>query len=258
MSTKPPIAARIPSATWKIFFIRLRAPPDAASRSSCFWIRARLLVIAGVVAQPGELVRDARRQPRGPDRSRSAAPLALLLKTAGPRPCAPPHRGIRCGRGRRRRSSGRRPHRRRRVRLRRRATGSPRTASACLSARRSRPRRSRRGAAARVRSAPRVEARSRQYPLQTDSDSVAAKLTVPAPVAQGIERCPAEAEVACSNHAGRIVPTFLYRPDDGGAFGTAAGWVRPPRSAVDPHWRVALFTAPRPASRASSASSVSV
>ena len=30
--------------------------------------------------------------------------------------------------------------------------------------------------------------------------------TVPsrAPVAQGIERCPAEAEVACSNHAGRI------------------------------------------------------
>jgi hypothetical protein len=25
-----------------------------------------------------------------------------------------------------------------------------------------------------------------------------------APVAQGIERCPAEAEVACSNHAGRI------------------------------------------------------
>src|SRR5919201_4263754 len=28
-----------------------------------------------------------------------------------------------------------------------------------------------------------------------------------APVAQGIERCPAEAEVACSNHAGRIVAT---------------------------------------------------
>src|SRR5213593_358345 len=25
-----------------------------------------------------------------------------------------------------------------------------------------------------------------------------------APVAQGIERCPAEAEVACSNHAGRM------------------------------------------------------
>src|SRR5207244_1739645 len=27
-----------------------------------------------------------------------------------------------------------------------------------------------------------------------------------APVAQGIERCPAEAEVACSNHAGRTSP----------------------------------------------------
>ena len=32
----------------------------------------------------------------------------------------------------------------------------------------------------------------------------AARLALPAPVAQGIERCPAEAEVACSNHAGRI------------------------------------------------------
>src|SRR5207247_2090977 len=29
----------------------------------------------------------------------------------------------------------------------------------------------------------------------------------PAPVAHGIERCPAEAEVACSNHAGRT-PSF--------------------------------------------------
>src|SRR5207247_5549546 len=41
-------------------------------------------------------------------------------------------------------------------------------------------------------------------PASTDSDAVAARLTVPAPVAQGIERCPAEAEVACSNHAGRM------------------------------------------------------
>src|SRR6478672_4142070 len=32
----------------------------------------------------------------------------------------------------------------------------------------------------------------------------AARLGIPAPVAQGIERCPAEAEVACSNHAGRM------------------------------------------------------
>src|ERR671922_550220 len=30
-----------------------------------------------------------------------------------------------------------------------------------------------------------------------------------APVAQGIERCPAEAEVACSNHAGRTWPAKI-------------------------------------------------
>src|SRR4029077_6714366 len=38
-----------------------------------------------------------------------------------------------------------------------------------------------------------------------------ARLSRPrAPVAQGIERCPAEAEVACSNHAGRISRSSRY------------------------------------------------
>ncbi len=46
----------------------------------------------------------------------------------------------------------------------------------------------------------------------------AARLAFPAPVAQGIERCPAEAEVACSNHAGRMTEkprkcgAFVYLP----------------------------------------------
>src|SRR5438132_753257 len=43
-----------------------------------------------------------------------------------------------------------------------------------------------------------VEARRRSVALER------ATLRSRAPVAQGIERCPAEAEVACSNHAGRI------------------------------------------------------
>ena len=36
----------------------------------------------------------------------------------------------------------------------------------------------------------------------------AARLAVPAPVAQGIERCPAEAEAASSNLAGRMATSW--------------------------------------------------
>ena len=48
-----------------------------------------------------------------------------------------------------------------------------------------------------------------EVPLDAELDvgpakARAARLTRPAPVAQGIERCPAEAEVASSNLAGRI------------------------------------------------------
>ena len=44
-------------------------------------------------------------------------------------------------------------------------------------------------------------------------DSALATLAVPAPVAQGIERCPAEAEVACSNHAGRMAQPSAFGGD---------------------------------------------
>ena len=47
------------------------------------------------------------------------------------------------------------------------------------------------------------------------------RLALPAPVAQGIERCPAEAEVASSNLAGRTFSPVLLernlRPGDGNA-----------------------------------------
>ena len=59
----------------------------------------------------------------------------------------------------------------------------------------------RRRACARVR-APRGPGRRRPPPRLPRGD--AATLSLPAPVAQGIERCPAEAEVARSNRAGRI------------------------------------------------------
>ena len=52
----------------------------------------------------------------------------------------------------------------------------------------------------------------------------AARLGFPAPVAQGIERCPAEAEVASSNLAGRI----MGKPCRHGAFVVSGGW-RPSR-----------------------------
>ena len=72
------------------------------------------------------------------------------------------------------------------------------------------------------------------------SSSAAARLhwRPQAPVAQGIERCPAEAEVACSNHAGRI-------------FGAAPRGTSRIR-AREPHGRTAASAAVplRPASRA--------
>jgi hypothetical protein len=43
------------------------------------------------------------------------------------------------------------------------------------------------------------------WPAAACGSSIAAKLPPPAPVAQGIERCPAEAEVASSNLAGRMM-----------------------------------------------------
>ena len=47
--------------------------------------------------------------------------------------------------------------------------------------------------------------------------NVARLLCPRAPVAQGIERCPAEAEVACSNHAGRMAqPSGVWRSDAAG------------------------------------------
>ena len=49
----------------------------------------------------------------------------------------------------------------------------------------------------------------------------AARLAVPAPVAQGIERCPAEAEAASSNLAGRIPPAL-------------SGWARRARRGAGP------------------------
>ena len=68
---------------------------------------------------------------------------------------------------------------------------------------------------ARLRT-PRGPRRRRPPPRLPGGD--AATLFLPAPVAQGIERCPAEAEVARSNRAGRIavreprVPIVLDRP----------------------------------------------
>jgi hypothetical protein len=56
----------------------------------------------------------------------------------------------------------------------------------------------------------------------------------PAPVAQGIERCPAEAEVACSNHAGRMA-----RPNHSGD-GDAAERVDPCASFLAPIERLAI------------------
>ena len=50
----------------------------------------------------------------------------------------------------------------------------------------------------------RREVPGRRGPLSRLAVGDTATLTLPAPVAQGIERCPAEAEVARSNRAGRI------------------------------------------------------
>ncbi len=104
------------------------------------------------------------------------------------------------GRPRDERRPRRRPHRRARLRARRGARGG----------------RSRR--------------RGRKSPL--------ARLNHPAPVAQGIERCPAEAEVASSNLAGRIENSCGFVADDAlGAIGCApprvpctSGFSSPPSS----------------------------
>ena len=50
----------------------------------------------------------------------------------------------------------------------------------------------------------RREVPGRRCPLSRLAVGDTATLTLPAPVAQGIERCPAEAEVARSNRAGRM------------------------------------------------------
>ena len=78
-------------------------------------------------------------------------------------------------------------------------------------ARRMRRGRARRGPAAEPRRVAQDAAATagpvRASPASPSVDA-AATLSPPAPVAQGIERCPAEAEVASSNLAGRMAPYF--------------------------------------------------
>ncbi len=72
--------------------------------------------------------------------------------------------------------------------------------------------RRRRRARARLR-APRGPGRRQPPPGLARGD--AATLSLPAPVAQGIERCPAEAEVARSNRAGRMTGGGRFLADHG-------------------------------------------
>ena len=74
-----------------------------------------------------------------------------------------------------------------------------------------------------------VRRRCRPTPCsaRAPAPSDAATLSLPAPVAQGIERCPAEAEVARSNRAGRTT----WEPSAGGTHGSPAGpLLRAPRT----------------------------
>src|ERR1041384_3233243 len=64
---------------------------------------------------------------------------------------------------------------------------------------------------------------------------------LPAPVAQGIERCPAEAEVACSNHAGRTDP---HSGRTAGERRARSGCRKPPPAA--PHGSNLQFVRPDP------------
>ena len=96
------------------------------------------------------------------------------------------------------RAAGARARGRRAARLRRRAR---RLDGKAVGRDHERGRRRRRRARTRLR-APRGPGRRR--PLSRLAIGDAATLILPAPVAQGIERCPAEAEVARSNRAGRM------------------------------------------------------
>ena len=211
MSTKPPIAARIPSAILKILLSWLHAPPEPRRVRVSAGSDAPLLGRRG--ARPAWRADPRRSTPtsqHGPDRARPHRSHAL--KRAGPRPSVQLYRDSRCGHGRRRRSSARQPRRRRPVRLQRRANpdrlellldvflrdGAAPAAAGCN------------------QKHDRYQERAckhltRQYPLERIPTRPPLRLAAPAPVAQGIERCPAEAEVACSNHAGRMPQRALAR-----------------------------------------------
>jgi hypothetical protein len=68
-----------------------------------------------------------------------------------------------------------------------------------------------------------------------------ARLSRPrAPVAQGIERCPAEAEVACSNHAGRMAQPTGVRA----ALRTLVAWNRDAQWAWTSWWAISWSMPP--------------